>query len=94
MFPSLPGDAVAGLDFLVGELDSEGGNEQVFSGISDRWNGDIPDVEFTFGCEDAGYLVEDLGAGFGGNVHEGEEGGDRVEGVIEELEVRGIHNKF
>lgn len=78
----------------MGELDSEGDNEQVFSGISDRWNRYIPNVEFPFGCEDTGYLVEDLGAEFGGTVHEEEEGGNRVEGVIEELEVSGIHNKF
>lgn len=94
LFPPLPGDAVAGLDFLIGELDGEGDDEQMFRGIGDRGNRDIPDVKFPFRCEDAGYLVEDLGAGFGGQVHEGEEGGNRVEGVIEEVEVSGIHNEF
>ena len=55
-----PRDAVAGLDFLVGELDGEGNDKQVFSGIGDGWNCDVPDVEFSLRCKDAGHLVKDL----------------------------------
>ena len=66
----------------------------MFGGIGDRGDGDVPDVEGAVGGEDAGHLLEGLGAGFVGKVHEGEEGGNRVEGFVEELEVRGIHDQF
>ena len=94
LLSSVPGDAVGGLNLLVGEVDGEGDHEQVFSRIGNRGNGDVPDVECAVGGEDAGHLVEDLGAGFVGEVHEGEEGSNCVEGVIEELEACGIHDQF
>ena len=94
LLSSLPRDAVGGLNLLVGEVDGEGDHEQVFSRIGNRGNGDVPDVEAAVGGNDARHLVESLGAGFVGEVHEREEGGNRIEGVIKELEAGGIHYQF
>lgn len=94
LLSSVPGDAVGGLNLFVGEVDGKGDDEQMFGGIGDGWNGDVPEVEGAFGGEDAGHLLEGLGAGFVGEVHEGEESSNCVKGVIEELEAGGIHNEF
>jgi hypothetical protein len=48
-------------------------------------------VEFAPGYEDAIYLAEDLRSAFMVKIHEGEEGGDCVEGVVKELKIGRIH---